>query len=127
MNYLKISVEKLRKLFGGYWLNVDYKRNQYYSAKLKDEIVLAERIQLKYTHAIVQELFDDRGIKRRKYFKLIFSNRYSYKEILVPKVGLYCVEEMGGPYKYKRVHIKMNEFTNLVIEQTSLSAELYRI
>ena len=44
MDFEKINIEKLQKLLGGYWLNVDYKKNQFYSVKEKDEIVLAERI-----------------------------------------------------------------------------------
>jgi hypothetical protein len=58
MDYIKINVEKLRKLLGGYWLNVDYKKNQFYSAKETDEIVLAERTKLMYTHADIREMWD---------------------------------------------------------------------
>ena len=127
MEFIKINVEKLRKLLGGYWLNVDYKRDQYYSAKEKDEIVLAERTQLAYTHSEIREMCDERGIKRRKYFKIIFSNKYSYKEILIPKSSLYCVEEIKGQKSYKHIRIKIDGFTELVVEQTSLPMELYRI
>lgn len=127
MDFEKINIEKLRKLLGDYWLNIIYEKKQYYSEKEKDEIVFAERMQLKYTHSVVQEMFDDRGIKRRKYFKLIFSNRYSYKEILIPKAALYCVEEMKDQHNYKSIQIKIDEFTNLIVEQTSLPAELFRI
>ena len=127
MDFEKINIEKLRKLLGDYWLNVVYEKKQYYSEKEKDEIVLAERTQLKYAHSVVQELFDNRDVKRRKYFKLFFSNRYSYKEILVPKACLYCVEEMESRHNYKKIHIKIDEFVDLVIEQTSLPVEMIRI
>lgn len=127
MDFEKINIEKLQKLLGGYWLNVDYKKNQFYSAKEKDEIVLAERTQLMYTHADIREMWDERGIKRRKYFKIIFSNKYSYKEILIPKSSLYCVEEIEGQKSYKRVRIKIDDFSDIVVEQTSLPMDLYRI
>ena len=127
MECTKINVEKLRKLLGGYWLNVIYEKKQYYSEKEKDEIVLAERIQLMYTHAEIREMWDERGIKRRKYFRLIFSNKYSYKEILIPKAALYCVEEIEGQKFYKRIRIKIADFSDIVVEQTQLPMELFRI
>ncbi len=127
MEYIKINVEKLRKLLGSGWLNMDYKRNQYYSEKEKKEIILAERTQLMYTHAEIREMWDECGIKRRKYFKLIFSNKYSFKEILIPKSSLYCVEEIEGQKSYKRVRIKIDDFSDIVAEQTSLPMDLYRI
>lgn len=124
MDFEKINIEKLRKLLGGYWLNVDYKKNQFYSAKEKDEIVLAERTKLMYTYADIREMWDERGIKRRKYFKIIFSNKYSYKEILIPKSSLYCVEEIEGQKNYKRVRIKIDDFSDIAVEQTSLPMDL---
>ena len=80
MEYIKINVEKLRKLLGSGWLNMDYKRNQYYSEKEKKEIILAERTQLMYTHADIREMWDERGIKRRKYFKIIFYRKLKDKK-----------------------------------------------
>lgn len=127
MEYIKINVEKLRKLLGSGWLNMDYKRNQYYSEKEKKEIILAERTQLMYTHAEIREMWDECGIKRRKYFKLIFSNKYSFKEILIPKAALYCVEEIEGQKNYKCIRIKIDDFSDIVVEQNQLPMELFRI
>ena len=127
MDFEKINIEKLRKLLGGYWLNVIYEKKQYYSEREKDEIVLAERTQLMYTHAEIREMWDERGIKRRKYFRLIFSNKYLYKEILIPKAALYCVEEIEGQKIYKRIRIKIADLSDMVVEQTQLPMELYRI
>lgn len=127
MDYVKINVEKLRKFLGSYWLNIDYERKQYYSEREKDEIILAERPQLMYTHAEIREMCDERGTKRRKYFKLIFSNKYSYKEILIPKAGMFCVGEIEGKNNFNRIHIKIDDFTNMAIEQTSLPMEILRM
>ena len=124
---MKINIDRFRKLLTSYWLNIDYERKQYYNEKKKDEIIRAEQTRLMYTHAYIYEMINEKGIIRRKYFKIVLSNKFSYKEILIPKSSLYCIEDIEGPWNYKRIYVKIDDFSSLVIEQTSLPTELLRI